>query len=168
MSEDMNSPLWSFVFSKGRQRQKDMTAILSSVPLFESLSRRELRAISDIVHQRTYEENEFIFRKGQTGAAMFVITSGKVNITDHDPEKDQNIIAALGENAFFCELALLDDSPRSASALATTTTEIFAFFRTELDRLFSTAPQIGYQVYRSLAVIIGTRLKATNEHLFDK
>jgi len=145
-----------------------MAGILSSVPLFEKLSGWELRAIADIVHQRTYEEGEFVFRKGQPGAAMFVVTSGEVNIIDHDKDDKETVIATLGENSFFGELALLDDSPRSASALAVGSTEIYAFFRTDLDRLFATAPQIGMVVYRSLAGIIGTRLKVTNEHLFDK
>jgi len=168
MNTNKNNPLWSFIFSTGRKRRKDMAGILGSVPLFEKLSGWELRAISDIVHQRTYEEGEFVFRKGQPGAAMFVITAGEVNIIDHGKDNKETVVATLGANSFFGELALLDDSPRSASALATGNTEIFAFFRTDLDRLFATTPQIGLIVYRSLAGIIGTRLKATNEHLFDK
>ncbi len=168
MSTSNNNPLWSFIFSKSRKRRKDMAAILGRIPLFDQLSRRELRAISDIVHQRTYEEGEFIFRKGQPGAAMFVLTSGEVNIIDHGQDGTETVIATLGENAFFGELALLDDSPRSASAIATANTEIYAFFRTDLDRLFATAPQSGLLVYRSLAGIIGTRLKVTNEQLSNK
>jgi len=168
MGGNRNRPLWAFIADKGRKRQKDMTSTLGSVPLFENLSRRELRAISDIVHQRVYEEGEFVFRKGQPGAAMFVITSGEISIINHGQNNEQSVIATLGESAFFGELALLDDSPRSASAMATTASGIYAFFRTDLDRLFTTAPQIGFLVYRSLAIIIGTRLKVTNEHLFDK
>ena len=101
---------------------------------------------------------------------MFIIKSGEVNIVDPDPDIDsgQNIIATLGENAFFGELALLDDSPRSASAKANTNSEVYAFFRTDLERLLTSSPQIGLQVYRALAMIIGTRLKSTNEQLLNK
>ena len=69
---------------------------------------------------------------------------------------------------FFGELALLDDSPRSASAIASKTTETFAFFRTDLDRLLTAFPQIGLKVYRSLAMIIGSRLRDTNEQLLNR
>ncbi|MBU0480604.1 MAG: cyclic nucleotide-binding domain-containing protein [Proteobacteria bacterium] len=167
MDISRNSPLWAFIFNKSRKR-RDKTTILGSIPLFEKLSRWELRAIADIVHQRVYAEGEFVFRKGQPGAAMFVITTGEVKIIDHDRENRDTVIATLGANAFFGELALLDDSPRSASAMAAAGTEIYAFFRTDLDRLFAATPQIGLEVYRALAGIIGTRLKVTNEHLSHK
>jgi CRP-like cAMP-binding protein len=99
---------------------------------------------------------------------MFIIRSGEINIVDHDEDHQENVIATLGNNSFFGELALLDDSARSASAIATTQTDIFAFFRADLDRLLDAVPHIGLKVYRALAIIIGIRLKTTNEQLFNK
>ena len=170
LMEERKAPLWaSFLWQDNRKQQKsDFISFLREVPLFNTLSKRELRTIYSIAHQRTYQENEFVFRKGQPGAAMFIIRSGEINIVDHDEENQENVIATLGNNAFFGELALLDDSPRSASAIATTKTDIFAFFRTDLDRLLAAVPHIGLKVYRALAIIIGIRLKTTNEQLFNK
>ena len=99
---------------------------------------------------------------------MFILKSGEISIVDHDPDSSENVIATLDENSFFGELALLDDSPRSASAKATGNSEVYAFFRTDLERLLSSSPQIGLQVYRALAMIIGTRLKSTNDQLLNK
>ena len=162
--------MWSSFFGqKARNRQKhDTLSFLSTVPLFSSLSKRELNIINSITHQRTYQEEEFIFRKGQPGAAMFIVKSGAVNIIDHDDSNQANVLTTLDDHSFFGELALLDDSPRSASAVAAKTTETFAFFRTDLDRLLTAFPQIGLKVYRSLAMIIGSRLKETNEQLLSK
>ena len=155
-----SATMWSSFFGQSaRKRQKyDTILFLSTVPLFSSLSKRELKTINRIAHKRTYLEEEFIFRKDQPGAAMFVVRSGKVNIVDHDENNQANILTTLGDNTFFGELALLDDSPRSASAIAAKNTETFAFFRTDLDRLLTAFPQIGLKVYRSLAMIIGSRL----------
>lgn len=168
--EERKAPLWaSFLWQDNRKEQKrGYISFLREVPLFGTLSKRELRTIYSIAHQRTYQENEFVFRKDQPGAAMFIIRSGAINIVDHDENNNENVIASLDKNAFFGELALLDDSPRSASAIATTKTEIFAFFRTDLDRLLTAAPQIGLKVYRALSIIIGIRLKSTNEQLLNK
>jgi CRP-like cAMP-binding protein len=162
--------MWSSFFGhNARNRQKhDTLSFLGTVPLFSSLSKRELNTINSIVHQRTYQEEEFIFRKGQPGAAMFIVKSGTVNIIDHDENNQSNALTTLDAHSFFGELALLDDSPRSASAVAAKTTETFAFFRTDLDRLLTAFPQIGLKVYRSLAMIIGNRLKDTNEQLLSK
>lgn len=162
--------MWTSFFgqsAKSRQR-RDTLNFLGSIPLFSSLSRRELKTIRSIIHQRTYLEDEFIFRKGQPGAAMFIVKSGEINIIDHDGDNQTNILATLDDNTFFGELALLDDSPRSASAVAAKSTETFALFRTDLDRLLTAFPQIGLKVYRSLAMIIGNRLKDTNEQLLNK
>lgn len=165
-----SAAMWSSFFgrSAGNRQRRDTLSFLSSVPLFSSLSRRELKTIHGIAHQRTYQSDEFVFRKGQPGAALFIVRSGKINIIDHDENDRANIITALDDNTFFGELALLDDSPRSASAVAAQTTETFAFFRTDLDRLLTASPLIGLKVYRSLAMIIGGRLKNTNAQLLHK
>jgi len=162
--------MWSSFFgSIRRNRSKDdILNFISTVPLFDSLSKRELDTIHSIAHHRIYREDEFIFRKGQPGAAMFLIKSGSVNIVDQDQDNLTNTLTTLQDNTFFGELALLDDSPRSASAIAVKTTETFAFFRTDLDRLLNSFPQIGLKVYRALAMIIGDRLKETNEQLLNK
>lgn len=99
---------------------------------------------------------------------MFIIKSGVVNVIDHGRENRETVIATLQAENFFGELALLDDSPRSASALATTPSEIYAFSRTDLDNLLTSFPQIGMRIYRALAIIIGTRLKDTNAQLSDQ
>ena len=165
-----DAPMWASFIGKSNRRLKkqSMISFLRSVPLFNSLSKRELLTLNSIAHLRTYQENEFVFRKGQPGAAMFILKSGEISIVDHEPDSSENVIATLGENSFFGELALLDDSPRSASAKATGHSEVYAFFRTDLEKLLSSSPQIGLQVYRALAMIIGTRLKSTNEQLLNK
>ena len=164
------APMWASFIWQGSRRQKKRSIIsfLRSVPLFSSLSKRELLTLNSIAHLRTYQKDEFVFRKGQPGAAMFIIRSGEINIVDPDPDSGENVIATLGENSFFGELALLDDSARSASAKAVVNSEVYAFFRTDLERLLSSSPQIGLQVYRALSIIIGTRLKSTNEQLLNK
>jgi len=165
-----DAPMWASFIGQGSRSQKkrNMISFLRNVPLFNSLSKRELLTLNSIAHLRTYQESEFVFRKGQPGAAMFIIKSGKVNIVDPDPDSGENVIATLDENSFFGELALLEDSPRSASAKAAVNSEVYAFFRTDLERLLSSSPQIGLQVYRALALLIGTRLKSTNEQLLNK
>ena len=164
------APMWaSFIGQSSRRlKKRSMVSFLRSVPLFNSLSKRELLTLNSIAHLRTYQEDEFVFRKGQPGAAMFILKSGEISIVDHDPDSSENVIATLGESSFFGELALLDASPRSASAKANGSSEVYAFFRTDLEKLLSSSPQIGLQVYRALAMIIGTRLKSTNDQLLNK
>jgi len=158
---DQKTPrLWTAIFRRdNRDETREMLDFLGGSALFCSLSKRELRSLAAIAHMRSYQEGEYVFRKGQPGAAMFIIRTGEVEVIDHDGRDHDTIIASLGPNAFFGELALLDDSPRSASVKAIASAEICAFSRTDLERFLAAFPQIGLQVYRELALIIGSRLK---------
>ena len=160
------------LFSGKRKRERDpILRVLRGVPIFEDLSRRELQRLRAILHTRSYKRGEFVFEYGQPGAAMFVIRSGEVAITlpddDDDPTNDL-VLATLTDGQFLGELALLDDSPRSASARCEKATEALAFFRSDLNKLLETDPAIGSKIYKALAVFIGKRLKAMNEQLSER
>ncbi|NTV13793.1 MAG: cyclic nucleotide-binding domain-containing protein [Desulfobulbaceae bacterium] len=164
-----NNPLWSALFRRHHHDEaREMLNFLGSSPLFCALAKKELRHLVAIVHRRSYEEGEFVFRKGQPGAAMFIIKSGAVDIIDHAGENRDTIIATLNSEDFFGELALLDDSLRSASAMVTSPADIYAFSRTDLENMVTTFPQMGMRIYQALAIIIGTRLKAANAQLSDQ
>jgi len=155
--------MWSAIFGR-KEKERDAALLLRQVPVFSGLSRRELAMLVEIGHRRTYESGEYIFRKGQPGAAMFVVNRGLVRILDHGPDGEVEL-AEIGGQGFFGELALLDDSPRSASARAETETDLYAFFRVDLEEFLAGFPQTGLQVYRGLAHVIGERLRAMNEQL---
>lgn len=164
-----NNPLWTAIFSRGGHDQtREMLDFLGESPLFAALSTRELRNLFGILHHRTYQDGEPVFLKGQPGAAMFIIKTGKVNVIDYGQDSRETVVATLNPGDFLGELALLDDSPRSASAMAVEPTDIYAISRTDLDHLLTTSPQIGLRVYRALAVIIGTRLKNANVQLSEQ
>lgn len=158
--------LWDNIFSLGGdEKTRSKLDIMASIPIFDGLTRRELARVSKLIHDRTYEEGEFIFELGQPGAAYFIIKSGEIAIVVPGKSGDPLTLATLGAGASVGELALLDASPRSASARATQPTEAMAFFRADLDKLLETDPLIGSKIYKTLASIIGARLRATNERL---
>src|SRR5437762_8287197 len=57
-----------------------------------------------------------LFREGDRGQTMYVIRSGKVNISKHISDSDITL-AVLGPGEFFGEMALLEGLPRSAGAM---------------------------------------------------
>jgi CRP-like cAMP-binding protein len=157
---------WSNIFSSmGSGDDVNRIDILKRIPIFQDLSKRELRIISQMVYDRSYEEGEFMFETGQPGAAMFVIENGEAHIVRKNMEGEEILLARLKDGEFLGELALLDSSPRSASAVVLKPTKALAIFREDLDKLLETNPELGGKVMKKLAVIIGLRLKATNDLL---
>lgn len=160
---------WDYIFTDDKN-DKDLkvTDILKKIPLFEHLTKRELKTIAKLVHSREYRTGEYIFKKDEPGAAMFIIKKGAVAVVLPGPDNSEIQLATLKFGTFIGELALLDNSPRSASAKAVEPTEALAFFRSELNKLLKTYPAIGSKIMKKLALIIGQRLKATNEQLYKK
>jgi CRP/FNR family cyclic AMP-dependent transcriptional regulator len=65
---------------------------------------------------REFPKGHVLFREGEPGGEMFVVQSGKVNITKKVRETEK-ILATLGAGEFFGEMAILNNKPRSAGAV---------------------------------------------------
>jgi CRP/FNR family transcriptional regulator, cyclic AMP receptor protein len=158
---------WGNVFSQFRIGSDIPNAdFLKLCPIFHHLTNRELKKVSSIIHERRYQAGEYLFEKEQPGTAMFIIKSGLVKIVVRGSSDEETELATIHPEDFLGELALLDDTPRSASAKASEKTETLAFFREDLNELLETHPAIGSKIMRDLARIIGQRLKACNEQLY--
>jgi CRP/FNR family cyclic AMP-dependent transcriptional regulator len=140
----------------------DRVQFLKTVPFFDRLSNRQLKGVSDIMFERTYEADESIFEEGQPGAALFLILDGKVAVEIYR-DTSTTRLAVLESGAFFGEMALLDDTPRSATARALERTKALALYRNDLNDLVHRDAKTACQIYRSLAGMIGDRLRLTNE-----
>src|SRR5437899_4885240 len=140
----------------------DRIQFLKTVPFFDRLSNRQLKSVSDIVFERKYDANESIFEEGQPGAALFLILDGKVAV-EIFRETSTTRLAVLETGAFFGEMALLDETPRSATARALERTRTLALYRNDLNGLVYRHPRTACRIYRSLAGMIGDRLRLANE-----
>jgi CRP/FNR family cyclic AMP-dependent transcriptional regulator len=67
---------------------------------------------------KSYQKTEIIFQEGSVGYEMYVIVSGKIRIIAHSNSKEEKLIRVLEPGDFFGEMALVDSSPRSASAIS--------------------------------------------------
>lgn len=144
----------------GFMRGKNDTAgshRLGKTPLLAGLRASELNIVEAFMHQRSYLPDEVVFDAGEEGQALYVILSGGVVICH--PGKAGTPIARLGAGDFFGELALLDDSPRSAQARAAGNTELLALFRGDFERLMESHAKIASQIAMQLARHLGQRLR---------
>ena len=155
---------------KGKGEKKDykerkVAQVLNQVPVFSTLTKRELRNVAFIVHRREYRVGEHIFYQNDPGLGMYVIERGEVLIKIVDKDRNEKELATLRAGEFFGELALLDESPRSAFATAKTDCSLIGFFRPDLFELIKKHTDAGIKILLKLAEIIGERLRATNREV---
>jgi len=147
---------WTNVFKKNKKVEENIFSVLKRIPIFEGLTYKELKSVERILHRRTYKEDEFIFKEYEPGVGMYIIESGKVNIT---LGKEQKLLVLLSNGDFFGEMALILEGQRTASAIAKEPTKLLGFFQPDLFNLLETAPKIGNKILLHLSQMIAERLR---------
>ncbi len=157
--------IWGNIFKNENSQKETAIALLKKVPLFKKMSKSQLNDLEKIIHRRNYKTDENIFFEGEPGVGMYIIREGSVIINKMQDNGKKEKLAELKKGEFFGELALLDESPRSAAAEATEETSILGLFRPDLIELMNRKPRLGNKLLFELAHLIGERLKHTNKEL---
>jgi len=131
---------------------------LKEVSLFADLTQRELGIIQELLHEREYVKDEIVFDEGEEGQAIYFLFSGKVLICRQGRPVD-GAIAELPNGQFFGELALLDNSPRSAQVRAAEDCTIGVLLREDFLTLLETHATVASKISLQLSRHIGKRLR---------
>jgi CRP/FNR family transcriptional regulator, cyclic AMP receptor protein len=138
------------------QRLRGMIARLSGVPtatdsgkesrVFDKKTLASLQA--GLGHQATvrYERNKIIMVAGQTGAFMYIVLEGRVAISIRGA-----VVERVGPGGAFGEMALVDQSPRSANAAAETDCALLAINRNVFLNLVKSDPGFGISLLSAMA-----------------
>src|SRR2546429_1471313 len=92
---------------------------IRSVPLFGSLDDEAAGELRSLLRTREVESGSPLFRAGDAGDAMYLIESGRVEISVTDDDEKQIVLADLTQGDFFGEMAIIDGKQRSADATVT-------------------------------------------------
>jgi len=131
---------------------------LQNVVLFKDLSMHDLDMVNNLLHERRYLTDEVIFDEGEEGQGLFVVLSGRVKIIRPGSSSNE-ILLEFGAGAFFGEVALLDQSRRTAQARAVEDTLIVVLFRAEFYSLLETHSAIASRISFQLARVLAARLR---------
>lgn len=105
-----------------------------------------------------FAASEVIFEEGSMGRELYVVLSGKVNIVKNRGP-DAAVVASLGKGEFFGEMAVIDGSPRSASAVsADDRTKVMRINHARFVYLVSQQPAFALMIMDALS----RRLRASN------
>ena len=94
----------------------------------------------------SYAAGETIFAEGDPGDGMFIVRSGQVELRTGDVRRE-----TVGEGEFFGEMALIDNEPRSASAVALTDCQLTVVDARRFQFMVQQTPFFALQVMKTLA-----------------
>ncbi len=136
--------------------------LLKTVPLFAKMEPAKLKLLAFTSERMTYDSGEELCHQGETGDAMYVILAGSADVII-DGRSGEIKVAELSRNAFFGEIAILCDVPRTATIRATARLVTLKITKDMFYRMVQEFPSLAVEVMRVLA----HRLEDTNNKLRD-
>lgn len=133
--------------------------LLKRVPWFALLRTDQLRFIAPVLESAAWTRGEIIFYRGEPGAHMYIVVQGAVGISLEETASRRTFVAHIGAGECFGEMGILDDLPRSATAIALEDTDALALEKEKLRGLLLAYPELGLSMLRALS----RRLRAANE-----
>lgn len=119
---------------------------LKRAPLFEGLSRKELVELARISDDLEVPAGKVLCREGEVGHEFFVIIDGEVDVT-----RKGKRLATRGAGEFIGEIALLEETRRTATVTAKTPLRLFVLTRSDFRRLVNENRNVEGKVMRTLA-----------------
>ena len=122
-------------------RRDAKVELLRTVPLFAGCSKSELRALARTADELDLREGTVLTREGRAGREFFVLVEGTAEV-----RRKGKKIADLGPGDWLGEIALITDSPRTATVTATSPVDVLVITERSFRTVVETMPSIALKV----------------------
>lgn len=128
---------------------EDLVAALGSVPLFESLSDKELKSLAVSGREITREAGHEITTEGEDGIAFFLVLEGSADVN-----VGGTTVRTVGAGDHFGEIALIDGGPRTATVIVTQPARLFGLSAWNFRPMLSEYPDMTEKILMSLCRMV--------------
>ena len=137
-------------------RLSETAELLSKVPIFSELSKRELQGIAGAAKEVSHREGSVLAREGESGIGFFLIVDGTARA-----EVGGRTRTRMGPGDFFGEISLIDGGPRTATVVAETRVTTLALTQWVFKSLVESNPSIASKMLKVMAA----RLRSSSKEL---
>jgi len=135
--------------------------------LFENISDAELGKLSGVIEDLSLKKGEFLFKEGEDTKGIYLIRSGKVEITKVTPDGWKQTIAVLTPGHFFGELSIIEHRRHEANAVAIESAELLKLPKEEFEKLEKENIAIASQILKKLVLVLSKNLRRMNEKFLN-
>lgn len=140
------------------EETKITLASMKDVSFFSAFSDRELLRLLNICHTRTLEAETPIFREGDPGETMYVVLSGQISIRKRFQDEEREL-TVINPGETFGEMAILDNDPRSADAVAAWDTTVFEINN---ETIQEDDGLLALKLSRQIAIMLAHKIRSFN------
>ena len=138
----------------------DEKELLRTVPIFAELADEDIASLARLTTRRRYPKDTVVFFENEEGDSFFMILEGRIKVTILGDDGREIILSVLGPGDFFGEMALLDNEPRSATAIAVEESELLILQRTDFQGVATKRTITG-----ALIRVLTARLRRANHQI---
>lgn len=125
--------------------------LLAEISFFEFLNADDRHALAEVIDHISLEEGRVLFEVGEPGDELYIVLAGVVELFIKDTVGQKITLHTARAGDIFGELALLDDEPRSATAVALAPTSLLVLDRGDLSLLFQRMPDAALAMLAALS-----------------
>jgi CRP-like cAMP-binding protein len=142
-----------------------MIEVLSKIPMFAGLSDAHLERIAAIGTEEEHALGATLFAEGDVGNKFYVVLAGAVRVSRMVPGMGEEALAIVKAGAYFGEMALIDEAPRSAHALVHEHAQLFVIAKRDLEDLLFIDRELAYELLWNLVRTLSRRLREANDKM---
>jgi CRP/FNR family cyclic AMP-dependent transcriptional regulator len=125
---------------------------LRTVPLFSQLRETDLEMLAPLLVPRAYSKNRVVLFANDPCEAFYIVMAGQVKVMLIAEDGREVILSVMRPGDFFGEMALMDDEPYAASAIAMEDSSLLVLHRDDFRRAIASMPPMAFGLLRALCV----------------
>jgi len=137
--------------------------LLNRQILLKNIDSEKLKKLSGIVKRMSFKKGEYLFKEKNETKGLYLIHSGKIEISKITPDGWRQTLAALTSGHFFGELSILERRQHDASAIAIEDAELFLISKEDFENLIKEDMALACDIIRRIAIATSKNLRRMNE-----
>jgi CRP/FNR family transcriptional regulator len=143
------------------------TSTLKRQILLEDLSKTDLAKIAKITKQLSFKKGDIIFREKDETRGLYLLISGKVEVSKITQDGWKQTLAVLESEHFFGELSIIEHRRHEAKAVALENTELLLISRKDFEKMEKHDVALTSKLMKKLVLILSMNLRRMNEKFLN-
>jgi CRP-like cAMP-binding protein len=139
------------------------TDLLKQQILLEDLDSEGLNKISKMIKKFSLKKGEQLFKENDDTKGLYLINSGKIEISRVTADGWRQTLAVLSPGHFFGELSIIENRRHVASAVAIEETELLLLPKEDFERLFQEDMALACNIIKRIAIVMSKNLRRMND-----
>jgi CRP-like cAMP-binding protein len=149
------------------ESEEETRELLIHLPIFSSFSLNELSILARHMSYVHLQRGEYLFMEGDQGPFMGFVVSGVLEVQKSTTTGERVTLARLTKGSSIGEMAIIDQSVRSATVVAKQAATLVTLTEKGFDLLAEKQPALGIQVIKKIARLLSLNMRRTSSKLAD-